>query len=142
MSSCWLGPKVQYKSLSGKEKESYNTAKLKSTMADWGYLEAFTINGDKHGADLLFYRSTDGDVMKVQLKGRPTLSKSYTGKGIYVAFQDKGTGKWFMYNHDEILGTVLDLGKLEGTVSWEQAGSWSWSSTPDWLQTVLAKWAV
>ena len=142
MSSCWLGDKIQYSSLSGKEKESYNTAKLRSAMADWGYLEAFTVNGDKHGADLLFYRSNDGNVMKVQLKGRPTLSKSYRGKGIFVAFQDKSTGQWYMYDHDKILGTALDLGKLKGTVSWEKAGSWSWSSTPDWLHTVLKDWEV
>ena len=63
-------------------------------------------------------------------------------KDIFVAFQDKSSGQWYMYDHDKILGTALDLGKLEGTVSWEKAGSWSWSSSPEWLQSILSSWAV
>ena len=78
--NCWLGKRTVYSNLSGKEQESFNSARLKSVMASWGYLEAFTVNGDKCGADLLFYRSYDGSVLKVQLKGRPTLDKKYSGK--------------------------------------------------------------
>ena len=59
---CHLGKAVRYELLSGKEQESFNAAHLKSLMASWGYLEAFGVNGDKHGADLLFYRSSDGNV--------------------------------------------------------------------------------
>ena len=142
MSNCWLGSKTQYSTLSGKEQESYNAAKLRSKMADWGYLEAFNVNGDKHGADLLFYRSNDGNIMKVQLKGRATLSKNYVDKEMYVAFQDKSSGQWYMYDHDQVLGTTLDLGKMKGSESWDGAGSWSWSSVPTWLKTVLKKWEV
>ena len=73
----WLGPHVTYETLSNKEQESYNAAKLISVMADYGYLECAKINGDKWGADLLFYRTSDTDVKKVQLKGRASFSKLY-----------------------------------------------------------------
>ena len=89
MSSCWLGPKVKYHKLGHKEKESFNAAHLMAIMAKWGYLEASRINGDNHGADLLFYRSSDGNVMKIQLKGRVTLDKKYSGKDLYIAFPSK-----------------------------------------------------
>tara|TARA_Y100001936_G_scaffold241507_1_gene277460 strand:- start:355 stop:873 length:519 start_codon:yes stop_codon:yes gene_type:complete len=139
---CWLGVQTQYHTLSGKEQESYNAAKLRALMADWGYLEAFTVNGDKHGADLLFYRAEDGNIMKVQLKGRPTLNKAYKGKDIYIAFQHKSTGKWYVYDHDSVLASTLDLGHLAGTKSWDVKGSWSWPTIPAWLDHLLSGWHV
>jgi hypothetical protein len=139
---CHLGKAVRYEQLSGKEQESFNAAHLKSLMATWGYLEAFVVNGDKHGADLLFYRSSDGNVLKVQLKGRPTIHKEYANKDIYVAYEDKKTGKWYVYNHDTIMNEILALGKCAGTQSWDERGSWSWSSSPAWLATIMKKWIV
>lgn len=140
--NCWLGERVSYRQLSGKEQESYNAAKLRALMAEWGYLESFTVNGDKHGADLLFYRSSDGYILKVQLKGRPTLAKAYSDKDIYIAFQDKRTGSWYVYNHDTILEQTLALGKLAGTISWDEKGVWSWSGIPSWLNNILKSWRV
>ena len=81
----WLGQRVTYSSLGSKEQESYNTSKLISAMAEYGYLECMKINGDKWGADLLFYRSSDSDVKKVQLKGRATFCKHYTGCLLYTS---------------------------------------------------------
>jgi hypothetical protein len=141
-SNCWLGDRVQYKLLSGKEQESYNAAHLKQLMATYGYLEAFTINGDKHGADLLFYRSSDSHVLKVQLKGRATINKLYAGKELYIAFNDKSTGIWYVYPHDEVMAEVLTLGKCSGTTSWEDKGSWSWPGLPVWLKNTLKNWII
>ena len=142
VNNCWLGKPVRYEKLSGKEQESYNTAHLQSLMADWGYLECARVNGDKHGADLLFYRSTDSNVLKVQLKGRPTLNKSYAGKGIYVAFEDKQKKKWYVYDHDVVMNAALDQKKMTGTQSWEERGSWSWSYQPRWLENLLKDWEI
>ena len=139
---CWLGSTVGYDDLSSREQESYNTAHLMGQMAEWGYLEGHKVNGDKWGADLLFYRSTDGDVMKVQLKGRVTLSRHYRGKGLHVAYRDRATGDWYLYNHDIILDEVLSRGHLVGTKSWEDKGGWSWSSNPQWLQALLEPWNI
>ena len=140
--SCWLGESIEYEKLSGKEQESYNASLLMGQMAQWGYLEGQKINGDKHGADLLFYRSSDGSVLKVQLKGRVTLSKHYQGKGLCVAFRNRSTGDWFLYDHDQILEKVISLGHLEGTKSWDMTGGWSWSAEPLWLQNILQPWRI
>ena len=139
---CWLGNPIKYERLSGKEQESYNAALLVAQMAQWGYLESQKINGDKHGADMIFYRSSDAKVLKIQLKGRVTLSKSYAGKDILVAFRDRKSKSWFLYDHDIVLEKVLSLGYLAGTSSWEKTGGWSWSSNPSWLQEIMNDWKI
>jgi len=138
----WLGNKIQYALLSGKEQEAFNAAHLRQLLATYGYLEAFTVSGDKHGADMLFYRSSDAHVLKVQLKGRASIGKSYVGKELYIAFNDKKTGIWYMYPHDEIMEKVLDLGKCTGTVAWDKVGSWNWPGLPVWLKNVLEEWVI
>ena len=139
---CWLGESTVYNDLSGKEQESFNSARLKSVMTKWGYLEAFTINGDKWGADILFYRSADGEVLKVQLKGRPVLDKHYCGKDIHIAFEDKISSTWYVYPHDELMERVLDTGRLTGTQSWDSRGGWSWSYIPAWLDKIICRWSI
>lgn len=138
----WLGSAIDYNKLSGKEQESYNAALLISQMAKWGYLESQKINGDKHGADLIFYRSSDAKILKVQLKGRVTLSKNYVGKELLVAFRNRKTREWFLYDHDVVLEKVLSLGYLEGTRSWDKTGGWSWSYCPEWLQRIMDDWKI
>tara|TARA_R110000851_G_scaffold13767_1_gene47026 strand:+ start:211 stop:648 length:438 start_codon:yes stop_codon:yes gene_type:complete len=140
--ACWLGDQVVYDELGGKEKESYNSARLKAIMAKWGYLEAFNVNGDKWGADLLFYRSSDGDVLKVQLKGRATVDKHYENKDIYIAFEDKILGKWFLYAHDDVMNQILHTDRLVGTESWDVNGGWSWNKSPIWLLEILKEWEI
>jgi len=142
INQCWLGKSIEYGNLSGKEQESFNSAKLKSIMANWGYLEAFNVNGDKWGADLLFYRSSDGNVLKVQLKGRPVLNRHYCEKEVYVAFEDKNTCKWYVYPHDKVMNDILSTGRLVGTKSWDLKGGWSWSYCPPWLEKILEPWEV
>lgn len=137
-----FGPPIDYTRLSGKEQESYNTAKLRSTLADRGFLEGFKVNGDKWGADMLFYRASDGLVLKVQLKGRATLDRHYVGKDIYVAFPSARDDSWYIYPHDEVLEATLALGKLVGTKSWTEKGGWSWPSPPVWLEKILKKWRI
>ena len=140
--NCWLGDPVVYEDLSGKEQESYNAASLMSQMAEWGYLEGQKINGDKWGADILFYRSSDSSVLKVQLKGRVTLSKHYSGKDIHIAFKSKKCGSWFLYSHDQVLKEVLARGHLSGTQSWDVTGGWSWHNEPAWLREILNSWCI
>jgi len=140
--NCWLGEKVSYDCLGAKEQESFNASQLKAVMSNWGYLEAFNINGDKWGADILFYRSSDGKVLKVQLKGRPVLDKHYVGKDIYIAFEDKNTKTWYLYPHDDVMVQVIESGRLVGTESWDKRGGWSWSYSPKWLGEILSQWSV
>ena len=142
MSDCWLGSKVKYHKLGHKEKESFNSAALISIMAKWGYLEASRINGDKHGADLLFYRSSDADVMKIQLKGRVTLDEKYSGKNLYIAFPVKREGCWYIYPHDVIMRQAWGKSSWFKTKSWKESGGYSWRKPPTWLSSLLEPWKV
>ena len=141
MSNCWLGKKVKYEDLGSKEQESYNAAKLMTVMAEYGYLEVCKVNGDKWGADLLFYRSSDSDVKKVQLKGRATFAKHYMGKDIHIAFP---LGEdWYLYHHDEMAKSCEGKSTWLGTESWQSpTGGYSWRNPPKWMQEELSKWRI
>lgn len=141
-SNCWLGDEILYDSLSNKEQESYNSVHLMKEMSRWGYLESTKINGDKHGADLLFYRAKDADVKKIQLKGRATFDKKYKGKNLYIAFQDKRKNSWYVYPHDVVVQQSLYLSTWAQSQSWEEKGSYSWNSVPQWLAEILEQWKI
>ena len=138
---CWLGNLICYTDLDGKGQESYNSSKLVSIMADYGYLESAKINNDKWGADLLFYRASDTDVKKVQLKGRATFSKHYMGKDLYIAFPD--TDVWYMYPHDKVVELARPNRSWSQTLSWlSPDGGYSWNVTPLWLRQILRPWII
>ena len=142
MRKCWLGKRVKYHTLGHKEKESFNTARLISIMSTWGYLEATRINGDKHGADLLFYRASDGDVKKIQLKGRASIDRKYEGKDLYIAYPVKKQGCWYIYPHDEVMNLSLKQSSWHKTKSWREGGGYSWRTPPKWLSKILKPWKV
>ena len=139
--SSWLGQQIVYTELGGKEQESYNAAQLISMMAQYGYLESAKINGDKWGPDLLFYRSSDADVKKVQLKGRATFAKHYMGKDIHIAFPLDG--HWYMYPHDEMAKACEGKASWIGTESWKSpTGGYSWGNPPRWMRDELEQWRI
>ena len=141
MNESWLGKTIEYETLSGKEQESYNASKLSAVMSDYGYLECARINGDKWGADLLFYRAADADVKKVQLKGRVTFSKHYAGKDLYVAYPD--VDGWYMYPHDSLVEQASKFSSWTETMSWFRPdGGYSWGAAPKWLIKLLKPWKI
>lgn len=115
--------KVDYSDLNPKEKEEYNFAKIASRLADYGY-RTFREPNDWGGAD--FYcvaRQCDlGQSIKVQQKGRLTFDKKYLGKDLHIVFHDKLSDTYYLYNHDELLLVLLDMGYFKGTTSWDQKG--------------------
>jgi len=121
-----------YYDFSSKEKESYNIAQLISAMAEYGYLEHMRVNGDKNGADIIFYRSSDCSALKIQLKGRLTFKKDYCHKELLVAYPTHENNKisWFVYDHDRLLDYVLKETDISNTASWSEKGSYSWPKTP------------
>ena len=42
------------------------------------------------GVDFIFYRESDGEIRKVQLKGRWPIDRKYVGRDIWVAFPVSG----------------------------------------------------
>ena len=142
MSKCWLGSEIEYENLSNKEQESFNSVHLMREMSKWGYLDSTKINGDKHGADLLFYRAQDADVKKIQLKGRATFDKKYEGKNLYVAFQDKRKNEWYVYPHDVIVNQAIHTSSWALSKSWKEEGGYSWNNIPAWLEDILKPWKI
>ena len=76
------------------------------------------------GVDLILYREADNLVRKVQLKGRWTIDKKYTGRDIWMAFPISGT--WHLMPHDEMVAFAKADGKALESVSWIESGTYSW----------------
>lgn len=92
--------KVAYKDLPAKAQEAYNFQKASAVLADYGFVTNL-LKYDWMGADFLA-QHIDGDWLKVQLKGRLTTRPYYEGKDIYIMFEDKPSGTWYLYPHDEL----------------------------------------
>ena len=98
--------KVRYQDLKAKAQEAYNFQKASSVLADYGFVTNL-LKYDWLGADFLA-QHIDGDWLKIQLKGRLTTSPDYEGKDILIMFQDKVSGNWYLYPHDELTAFYRD----------------------------------
>ena len=116
--------KVDYKDLNAKQQESYNFHKVSSVLADYGYFP-IRLSDDWQSADFLCQKCTDHSFIKVQLKGRLTFSKKYLNKDLFITFQDKNTGDWYMYPHDELLEEFLSDTNIGNISSWKDQGLWT-----------------
>ena len=116
--------KVDYKNLNSKQQESYNFHKVSAILADYGYFP-IRLSDDWQSADFLCQKCTDHSFIKVQLKGRLTFSKKYLGKDLFICFQDKNDGQWYLYSHDDLLNNILEDSNIGNTSSWIDQGQWS-----------------
>lgn len=128
--------RVDYDALNAREKEAFNLARLGAVLAGYGFTLHPLLN-DWNAADALASHR-DGEVLRIQLKGRATLDKKYINKGLYVAFPYDGA--WLIYDHDALAEAATP--KLEGTASWTEHGLYSWGSPPEWLLTLLTPYRV
>ena len=67
------------------------------------------------GVDFILYRERDGELRKVQLKGRWTIDKKYERRDIWIAF--KYQEQWYMMPHDEMVRLSPDALK---TKAWNE----------------------
>mgnify|MGYP001443991566 CR=1 FL=1 len=116
--------KVEYSKLKAKQKENYNFHKVAAKLADYGY-NSMRLNDDWQGADFISVHN-DGTMLKIQLKGRLTISKKYLKKHIYVAFIENEEVK--IYNHDTLVEMIPK--NIKESVSWKVEGAYSWGQTP------------
>tara|TARA_B100000768_G_scaffold11505_1_gene11348 strand:- start:310 stop:705 length:396 start_codon:yes stop_codon:yes gene_type:complete len=122
--------KVSYIDLNSKQKENYNYHKVASALAEYGY-DSMRLNNDWEGADFISVKGDD--MIKVQLKGRFTLSKKYENKDLYIAFIEDGIIK--IYLHDEALGIATN--NITDSKSWLENGSYSMNQTPKHYSQVI-----
>ena len=127
--------KVEYIALGNKIQEVYNMAHTAHILAQYGY-ECITISNDSYGPDFLAIHYGDFNVLKIQLKGRPTLAYKYYGKDIIIAWIQEG--QLWMINHDEI----VDCDEFDGAgTSTYLANGYHWRNDgiPKWLLKKITK---
>jgi hypothetical protein len=108
--------KIAYENLKPRQKEVYNFQVVAGFLAEYGF-NCIKLADDWQGADFLAYHIDGKTTLKVQLKSRPTISKKYSGKSIYVAFPMGPI--WYMIEHDKLV-------KLAGKKSsWLNSKSWN-----------------
>lgn len=74
------------------------------------------------GVDFILHRESDGELRKVQLKGRWTIDKKYEERAIWIAFPI--AGEWYMAPHDEMVESAVADGATQ-TDSWKIHGIYS-----------------
>ncbi|MBX9345636.1 MULTISPECIES: hypothetical protein [Chromobacterium] len=116
---------VAYKQLNARQKENYNFQKLAAALADYGF-NCLRLTDDWEGADFIACHVDGQTFLKVQLKGRLAFDRKYCGKNIHIAFRDGD--HFYLYPHDVLLNDVMALGLVKGSDSWEQKGTYHFSS--------------
>ena len=119
--------RVHYDELNAKQKEIYNFQKVAALLADYGY-NCIKLADDWHGADFLAYHKDGDDTLKVQLKGRVTIYKSYLAKDLYMAFPLDGA--WYLVPHDDIVAYFEANTPYLTSSSWQENGTYH-SGTPN-----------
>ena len=134
--------KVDYKNLNSKQQESYNFHKVSAILADYGYFP-IRLSDDWQSADFLCQKCTDHSFIKVQLKGRLNFDKKYMGKDLFICFQYKPTGDWYLYPHDELIERFIEMGHpFQHSSSWIDKGGYSWNSLSKEILSELERYKL
>lgn len=107
--------------LNNKQKEIYNYQKIAAVLADYGF-NCIKLADDWNGADFLAYHKDGQDTLKVQLKGRLTISKKYIGKDLYMSFPVNGD--WFLIEHDRLLDIIQHSTDWLHSNAWQHEGNY------------------
>lgn len=134
----WDFKPVGYARLNSRERETYNFQKVSGLLADYGFV-TMKLNNDWHGADFLAH-NRDGRTLKVQLKGRLTFRKEYSGKNLWICFCEKG--RWYFYPHDELKTKLIAHSNRSRSKSWKKKGGYSMPYLTKELKRVLGEYEI
>lgn len=127
---------VPYDDLNGRQQENFNYHKVSAALADYGYT-TLRLTDDYNAGDFLAVHIS-GDVLSVQLKSRFTVARRYDGKGLYIAFPDRGD--WFIGPHDDARRL---LEEVQGhPTSFNSAGEWHQARLSAALRARLKDWCL
>ena len=129
--------RIEYSKLNAKQQESYNYHKLSALLADYGFA-GILLADDYNGADFLAMHK-DGQILRVQLKGRVTIDKKYVDKDLYMAFPVKD--RWCLIAHDTLLD-LTDISIWLTSSSWKERGSYSSPTVSKNLEIALAPYLL
>ena len=125
--------RVDYRKLNSKQQEIYNFQKVSAKLADYGF-NCIKLDDDWMGADFLAYHKDKTQTLRVQLKGRLTISENYRGKDLYICFRHNDDD-WYLVPHDDLLDIVGKTTNWLNTPSW---GTGQYSSRNPSRQTLEA----
>ena len=103
--------------LPGEAIEVINRNALVSLALTRGYIAFLPVYDG--GVDFILYNESTDDVQKVQLKSRWTIDTKYQGRGIVIAFPDRGC--WYLVPHDELVRMADGYG-FTAQNSWTKPG--------------------
>jgi hypothetical protein len=136
-------PKVKVpKKPTSNEIEAANRAEATALLIRAGY-RVYRPEADCYGEDLIL-RAPAGELLSVQLKGRPAVDWNRYGKGkfLWMLFPDpKSAGttrKWFLVPHDQLYAWVKF--RHGHTPKWSEA--WSYPTVSKELHRFLEEFAV
>jgi hypothetical protein len=116
-------PKISYGDLQGKGKqqEIYNFQKVSAVLANYGFC-TIKLSDDWKGADFLADHFSEPMTLRVQLKGRWTIDKKYSGKDIYMCFPTRG--QWCLVPHDYLVKLVGETSNSLNSKAWLEGGEY------------------
>lgn len=91
------------------------------------------------GVDFILYRESDGDLRKVQLKGRWYIDRKYIDRDIWIAFHEQG--RWYVAPHDYLVELAGEMGFTK-TSSWMTGGAYSCPSLSKIMRERLAAYLL
>ena len=135
--------KVEYDSLSARQKELYNFQVVAGKLAEYGF-NCIKLSDDWHGADFLAYHKDGIETLKVQLKSRVLISSKYQDKDIWMCFPDGSATdpKWYLVPHDELVVIVGNCTSWLESGSWTKFGQYSSRSPSRQLLNALSDFAI
>ncbi|MDG1729775.1 MAG: hypothetical protein P8K68_03965 [Algibacter sp.] len=125
-------PKIKYSDLKSRQKENFNFHKVASVLANYGF-NSMRLNDDWQGADFISVHISNGEIIKVQLKGRFTIDKKYIQKDLYIAFIENEKIK--IYMHDDAIDILPE--NIKKSNSWKNTGLYSWGKTPVFYDSII-----
>lgn len=131
--------KILYSKLNARQQENYNYQKASAILADYGF-NTLRLSDDWQGADFIAIHINGKDFLKVQLKGRLTFEKKYTGRDIWICFSYQGN--WFLYPHDTLLQIFGDKLNFINTKSWTEKGGYSWNHLNKHQILIISKYKI
>jgi hypothetical protein len=130
---------IEYALLNARQQENYNYQKVSAVLADYGFA-TLRLTDDWQGADFIAQHVDGERFFKIQLKGRLTFSKKYSGKALYIAFHT--ASEWYLYPHDELLAVILAETNVAETRSWRDGNEYSFPGLTSKLRHLLAAYKI
>jgi len=130
---------IRYEDLSARQQESYNYQMASAVLANYGFT-TIRLSDDWQGADFIAQHIDGKTFLKIQLKGRASFDKKYSGRDIYICFCEKDN--WYLYPHDEVLELLLKSSNIGESDFWKKKGYWNFPYLTKKLKLLLAPYKL